>query len=62
MTRHACRLSGTPPFYSNTDSSKLDAGMIRSIKRGEFEFDDEKWDVVSEEGLLRVWRHVCLLT
>ena len=40
-----CLLCGFPPFYDDND-----AALTRKIKRGEFDFDAEVWDSVSELG------------
>ena len=40
-----CLLCGFPPFYDDND-----AALTRKIQRGEFDFDAEVWDSVSDLG------------
>ena len=37
-------LCGYPPFYGETDKEILSA-----VKKGEYEYDGEEWDIVSDE-------------
>jgi calcium-dependent protein kinase len=47
-------LSGYPPFYGESDREILDAVM-----EGEYDFDDEVWDNVSDDGKDVVKKLLC---
>ena len=37
-------LCGYPPFYGNTDKE-----ILQSVRKGQFEYEGEEWDEVSNE-------------
>ena len=42
---------GYPPFYSS-GGKRLSPGMEKRIKRGEYEFPEAEWSLISSEGNL----------
>lgn len=47
-------LSGYPPFDGDTEKDIFDA-----IETGEYDFDDEGWEFVSEEAKLLIANLLC---
>ncbi len=47
-------LCGYPPFYGDDDQE-----ILRMVKKGDFDFDGEEWDDVSNEAKDLIHKLVC---
>lgn len=46
-------LAGFPPFFSYSEQDRLSPGMSQRIQAGEYDFDDEVWNPVSESAKVK---------